>query len=223
VKTKLFLAETVLVLTVGALFYRAASSIGVKGWATDWASFAIWAALAAAVMMALIALSAAERKRELRMAGIVVCGFALFLAVLIEPVLASARVAADGATCKKNLKELASSMLAYAADHDDRLPPAHVWQDGIDRYFMVQPGSYRCPSALGSVSYAFNVSLSGLPVEQVQSPADTVMLFEVEATGRNPFGGREWFVPRHSGSGMVGQVDGSVLRVRDAATHRWTK
>jgi len=62
--------------------------------------------------------------------------------------------------CVQKLQQLTQALLAYAEEHDDRLPLAAVWQDAITPY-MEGDKPFVCPShPTEECSYAFNATLS---------------------------------------------------------------
>jgi hypothetical protein len=69
--------------------------------------------------------------------------------------------------CINKLQQLASALVAYAEEHDNRLPLAAVWQDAITPYVEGEK-AFVCPSfPKEECSYSFNAALSEKPL-----PAD---------------------------------------------------
>jgi len=70
------------------------------------------------------------------------------------------------ATCQDNLKRLALGLIIYATDHDERLPPSHVWSKVIVPH-PKGPDAFCCPGddsrrfRHGGGPYAMSLSLSG--------------------------------------------------------------
>lgn len=136
---------------------------------------------------------------------LVVIAIIAILAAILFPVFAQARESARKASCQSNLKQLATGMLMYKQDYDERFPmggwwPAQGhgtwdWQNTIAPY-VKNKGVYRCPSSTeldedpgnptawhwnrNPVSYMYNNFLSegrpGLSDAAVVAPADCIML-----------------------------------------------
>ncbi|MCS6923457.1 MAG: hypothetical protein NZM10_03675, partial [Fimbriimonadales bacterium] len=68
-----------------------------------------------------------------------------------------------------NLKQLSLAMLTYAADYDDRLPPAPRWSDSIAARIR-DPITFRCPSVPpGKFGYAMNSRLSRQTMSKLEN------------------------------------------------------
>src|SRR5688572_6963248 len=60
------------------------------------------------------------------------------------PVMQNARRAAQKTSCASNLKQIATGLLMYTQDYDDRLPPAATWQTELMPYIRNQ-SVFACP------------------------------------------------------------------------------
>lgn len=152
------------------------------------------------------------------MAGMITSGAALVfvpvLAVLLAlllPALAAAREQAQTVQCMNNLKEIGMLTLIHA-DDDGAFPAAGSWcntlTNGLAEFQFLD-----CPKHPdGESSYAYNASLSELPVASVNPR--TVMYFE-SSKGWNAAGGREAMIqpPRHRRGIVICYADGSVEAV----------
>ena len=105
----------------------------------------------------------------------------------------------------------AKSALAYAIEHDGRLPSAETWQDDIQPYYerlysKVEPQLDDIPKVLNfkvslpgelfecefkdgpNTGFAFNAALSGVLVEDIESPHTVILVFETLEYGYNANG-----------------------------------
>lgn len=107
-----------------------------------------------------------------------------------------------------NVRRLASGLLQYADDHDERYPDRDHWRDGIALY--VKPGAIRPdPDVPKGVSgHAFNGALSH--ARQPEHPAMVPMVYD----SANPIRNASDLVTslphpgRHHGQDDVGYADG---------------
>jgi len=167
----------------------------------------------------------------LAIAGICISGiFLLMLPVfagLMLPALAKAKQKAIIVNCQYNLRQLATGVLIYAGDNNDRFPPAAGWSDAISNY--VGPSKvFQCPADTGHrCSYAFNQALDGKKMSEVNGK--TVLFFESDA-GWNGAGGSEAAASRGHHNAYVHEeiinivhVDGSIESVplSQLAALRW--
>jgi hypothetical protein len=111
---------------------------------------------------------------------------------IMFPVLSRAREAARATSCLSHGKQIATGMMMYMQDYDERLPPAAQWETGVMPY-VKDPGVFSCPSKPGSQhAFSFNAVLDR----------------------RDQSDHGESFDPRHIRSsgkvGVVAFVDGSV-------------
>lgn len=114
-----------------------------------------------------------------------------------------------------NQKQLATAMLAYVADWDDRLPPAAEWE------LVVPEGSRRtaltsCPARTPQAphAYAFNTGLEGMRAGGVVHPEAISMLFDSSLNLPHAHDHGESFLLAHDGWGVVTYADGHVKSVK---------
>lgn len=151
-------------------------------------------------------------------------------AAILFPVFSQARLSAQKTACLSNVKQQALGLIMYAGDNNDRFPPAKSWMDKTGEYAGGED-TFRCPIVSKDVGaeaygYGFNESLSQFVMSKVQSPEDTVSVFESQRTGRNAAGGQnDEAVPGRHGptkGNNFGYVDGRAKFVPDGNTpHRW--
>jgi prepilin-type N-terminal cleavage/methylation domain-containing protein len=137
---------------------------------------------------------------------LVVIAIIAILAAILFPVFAKAREKARQTTCASNLKQLGLAFAQYSQDNDERFPDGgtHLVAGGGDAWagelytYTKATGVYYCPDdpdesagTAFAVSYGYNSNLvqaniaapataAGYKLNQLNSPAKTVVLFEVE-------------------------------------------
>ena len=125
-------------------------------------------------------------------------------AAILDPVFDGARLAADRAKCHENIRELIGASILYIEANDERLPPARRWRSLTDK----APTPVACPQAKTPWSYAMNSAMSLRDPYQIEAPAKTVLLFEMDAHEKDAAGGRDQQAVRHHSSPYVGFADG---------------
>lgn len=96
--------------------------------------------------------------------------------------------------------EYRDAIVLYAKDHDGKLPNAETWQDDVAKYLskvtttangdgrkmldIPGPNDNFC-DRVHSTGLAFNLDLSGKPIDSIQNANGTILLFEVNGIGRN--------------------------------------
>jgi len=140
---------------------------------------------------------------------------AAIAAAMVIPALAKAKERAQSIGCINNTKQICLAAMLYATDNGGKLPPASTWCDAL-RPFLGSERVVICPHGkAGQRShYAFNERLGGMLLSKIQSPAQTVLVFEAEG-GWNLAGGPELLPdsPRHGKTVTVGFMDGHVEAV----------
>jgi hypothetical protein len=127
----------------------------------------------------------------------------------------------DAMGCEANVYSLAIAMEMYAADYDERYPPADRWVDLTLQDFVKTPGSYRCPRDRSTArsSYGMNSAISGMQMMSV--PDDVVCLYETAHPGDNPYGSPDDMPlpPRHLGGNLTCRRWPNIKQ--DHATPTW--
>lgn len=133
---------------------------------------------------------------------LIVITIIVILAGLTFPVLVRAREAARRTSCASNERQLGMSLMLYMQDHDDQLPDGTFGNEGMGWAGQVftyvrNVAIFRCPSdngkaentslGLWTMSYALNSNGSGANQSLFSSPAQTVLLFEVNDSSANVF------------------------------------
>lgn len=171
----------------------------------------------------------ALRGNGIALAGSILSGLLLLflpiLAALLLPAMAQAKSKAQSVMCMNNMKQLALGGIMYAGDNKDRFPSADSWCDAVGKY-VPSPRTFQCPAGnpAEKCHYAFNAKLSGMEVRTVNSPAQTVLMFETDG-GWNLSGGPELVLKRRRHGNLIGFVfaDGHCELRRDSrlGTLRW--
>ena len=129
--------------------------------------------------------------------------------LLVGP-LGRARVRAQEAGCRANVKQMAMAMEMYAADYEDRLPPAERWHEVLSPYLM-NTNVYICPARPDLPrGYAMNARLSAAPRSAVVGEGQAPLLFETDVRRPRAAGSPADAAYRHPGGAFFGYADGSV-------------
>jgi prepilin-type processing-associated H-X9-DG protein len=124
------------------------------------------------------------------------------LAGILMPALAKTKHIAQRVVCNTNVKGLATAMIVYQNDYDDKFPTPNNWCDLLIQEADVSPKSFQCPlDCEGAYSYAVNKGLYTIETDKL--PAQMVMLFESNL-GKNAAGGLGNVVLRHDEHGQSG-------------------
>lgn len=115
------------------------------------------------------------------------CFVCVILAAILLPVFTQAKKAAQVTQSISQIKQLATSMVIYAADYDDVLPIAEEWQDSILPYTKDE-ALFTPPYESEPGGYAFNIALDSFSLTAIANPQFTPMLFETGESGRNLWG-----------------------------------
>ncbi len=109
-------------------------------------------------------------------------GMAGLVAAVVVPGLAVARENAVNNAALLSLRELTATARAYAAEHDDALPPADDWVNELRR----MRGTLNVTSPMAPQAgrgYAMNRNLNGRRIGDVAVPNLTVLFFEIDPGG----------------------------------------
>lgn len=165
-------------------------------------------------------------------AGLVVGASASFSLLVGIPVLNGIRMAnhyrGGEGSCISNVKQLGLAFSMYVQDYDEHYPLPQSWNEGIYPYTK-NTAILRCPFAPEESlpSYAMNRRLKSVLLARIETPNDTVELFD-SIPGKNLSGGRELLPdpPRHGTGGYntIGFVDGHAKGVsqKDLSALLWT-
>lgn len=142
---------------------------------------------------------------------LVVIAIIALLASILLPVFATARERARQSSCLNNEKQMGTAILTYTQDYDEKMPPPTDtgnagttlgWAGKIYPY-VKSAGVFKCPDdstaappvatpQFFNCSYGFNTNaqwgnafvspVQPVGLSQFQSPASTVLLFEVDTS-----------------------------------------
>ena len=188
------------------------------------------------VVLGIIALVRINKsKGELKGQGLALAGIIVSLVLLLIvpiaaaltlPALAKAKAKAASIQCMNNMKQLNLALIMYAADNNEQFPGPSSWCDAIGVYLSHSTNVLICPMGAPGMRchYAINASVAGRSTKDIQSPAQTVLVFECDG-GWNVSGARNLFpaAPRHANAYAVGFADGHVemLRADRLAKLQW--
>jgi|GEM_PF-2265457 len=118
--------------------------------------------------------------------------------------------------CLSNIKQLGLGFAMYVQDYDEHYPLPKAWNESIFPYTK-NTAILHCPYAPEESlpTYAMNRRLKSVLSARIETPANTVMLFD-SIPGKNLSGGREVLPdpPRHrNGDNNIGFVDGHAKSV----------
>lgn len=158
----------------------------------------------------------------LAIAGIAVSGTALLIIPIMImmmaitfPAIYRPRTQAKSIVSMSNARQLCLAMVIYCEENNGRFPPADSWPDALadhigNNKILTSPFD---PDA--GRAWAMNAQLNGRTRQQIQLPAQTVLIFECRF-GSPPAGGRELLPdePRGKRGYVIGFLDGHIERVR---------
>lgn len=99
--------------------------------------------------------------------------------------------------CQSNLRQMALAFMQYTQDYDEVFPPANKWTDVLKPY-QKDDKFFHCPIVgQNSHGYAMNWKFSRQPIAAIESPANTVLLYETNILARNQNGDGRDLVFRH--------------------------
>lgn len=95
-----------------------------------------------------------------------------------------------------HLRQVAFALRTYAADWDDRFPPSAHWESRIAPY-VTNIGILILPTEDASNPHrpAFNIEMSGVPMDLIDSPSTSVLVFESDSKAANPAGDQKLAAP----------------------------
>lgn len=137
------------------------------------------------------------------------------IAAIVMPVSGGHGRGAPATACLSNMKQIGLAAIMYAADNDERFPPAQTWEDAVLPTYAKQT-SFACPLAPGHrYGYAMNRAISLANSAKFQRPEEQITFFESVACVRNA-NGTERLMPRpgrHSGRNTVAYADGHAKSI----------
>jgi hypothetical protein len=131
-------------------------------------------------------------------------GLSAVFASIIFPVFAKARAKSFQSTCINNQRQLVISLMGYAQDHSEKLPPANDWVAATG--LAADPKIFDCVTSEvrgtpANPDYGFNTKIGGIGIGTVPDP--TVVPVTFDARNGQP----EY---RHLGGLLASYLDGHV-------------
>jgi hypothetical protein len=136
------------------------------------------------------------------------------VALVLSPVYLALRENSDAYICRRNIKGIGNALSLYAADNNDRLPPAYMAPDGstplienggvyswayLASQYMKKDVSFKCPKAkddecyldhdyetgaLIQVSYGMYLPMSAMPLSSIPNPDSAILIGETVSLGK---------------------------------------
>jgi len=148
--------------------------------------------------------------------GGVPCGIVSVLAVILIPIFLHAKASAQATGCLSNIRQLAQGTLLYATDYDGVLPNNTATFRTLIFPYVQRSEVFTCPlDPSGTSASLFNGNLVNVATNTVQSPNQTVLIYEGNAQKLNY---------RHDSRASVVFVDGrcKLITPNQAANLLWT-
>jgi prepilin-type processing-associated H-X9-DG protein len=139
------------------------------------------------------------------------------LAAILFPVFAKAREKARMTSCLNNQKQIVTSALMYAQDHEELLPDADTFWGAVN----LDKGVLVCPTAGTKIAngYDYNSLIAGKALGEVPNPEKALVVFDGTSTsGQTPNVAYATanFDFRHAGKSMIiAFLDGHVVAKKD--------
>ncbi|MHB9132788.1 MAG: type II secretion system protein [Armatimonadota bacterium] len=149
---------------------------------------------------------------------LVVIAIIAILAAILFPVFAKAREKARQTTCVNNQRQIATSFMMFAQDHEEYLPNQRSVWGGFDltkQILMCPTSGLRVPNA-----YVYNYDVSGKTLGDIKDPVETFLTadgtsstFNNAEVVPNVAYSRTGLTARHSGKVVASFVDGHIATV----------
>ncbi|HEX2948366.1 MAG TPA: prepilin-type N-terminal cleavage/methylation domain-containing protein [Armatimonadota bacterium] len=157
---------------------------------------------------------------------LVVIAIIAILAAILFPVFAKAREKARQTQCINNQKQIATSLLMYSQENDEKLPSSQNMWSAVS----VPAKVLQCPTAGKTVAnaYVYNDNISGLALGEIDFPQETLMTADGQKVGdpavptySNVAYTNDDLAERHSGATVASYLDGHVELNKSATV--WMK
>lgn len=134
-------------------------------------------------------------------------------AFILFPVFARSSHGGHRDSVMGNLKQLALATIMYAADYEERLPPAEKWMDVIEPYHkntMILHDPTIKDAKEDEYGFAFFEPVSFADLERIANLGEVPMVFQSVLLGRNAHSDLRTLpsVPRNGKSNWVSFLDG---------------
>ena len=131
------------------------------------------------------------------------------LAAILFPVFARAREKARQTTCTSNQKQIATAVMMYVQENEERLPGADVWS-----VIGVTGKSLQCPTAGNKIAnaYAFNGSVLDKGLGEIKDPVRTICTVDADIPGGILTAETvDGIAARHTGKPIISYLDSHVV------------
>ena len=162
-------------------------------------------------------------------AAVPLAGFGMSMAGMVLPAISSASDSAQEAVKMNNAKQLGISFFEYN-DVQGQLPKAETWCDELIK-FDIEPSMFSDPIFEETKEspdekvciWLFNRNLSGVKIEDIKDPANTVLIYD-GGLDWNGAAGKEEFFPDADFKVTTVFADGHVEQIgpQEAARLKWT-
>jgi type II secretory pathway pseudopilin PulG len=134
------------------------------------------------------------------------------LAAILFPVFAKAREKARQTSCLNNQKQIVTSALMYAQDHDEMLPTSDLFWGVLN----IDKGVLKCPTKSRLANgYAFNGRVSGKALGEIADPTIAVITIDALPLASDPYPNVAMsnlaIDPRHANAAISSYLDGHVV------------
>ena len=143
---------------------------------------------------------------------LVVIAIIAILAAILFPVFAKAREKARQTTCTSNQKQIATAVMMYTQENDEKLPGDDIWSaTGLSGKIL------QCPTAGKkiAIAYGYNGNLIDKGLGEFQNPVETLLSCDAENADKNILTVANVkagsITPRHAGKPIAAYLDTHVV------------
>ena len=139
---------------------------------------------------------------------LVVIAIIAILAAILFPVFSKAREKARQTTCTSNQKQIATAVMMYVQENEERMP-------GTDFWSVIDVGGkiLVCPTAGKKISNAYAVSnaILGIGLGEIEDPVNEELTMDAEGADNNILLTSDESAMRHTKKAIVSYVDSHVV------------
>lgn len=123
--------------------------------------------------------------------GLLVLAILAVIALFLIPVYTHPGGASMANICLSQVKQQATGILIYRADHNERIPLRDNWMDALIPYVKMD-AIFHCPAVQEAndknphlYGYSLNSGLSGVDAEKIANPERVALLYDSSNLARN--------------------------------------